>query len=155
MAKAKLSRENRKKAVSGALTFQGKPKDGWGHLLGYGYAQFLPFQSQSFHQVVATFPTEYIFSQETLSEIYRVLRTDGKLILLPAAWITGGNLFDRLAAWLFKVTGQSPDIAQMDQVTQKIIRQFQNNGFISQAVFKEIRNSRALIIIAHKDSRSK
>ncbi len=73
-----------------------------------GYAQWLPVKSGIFHQVVATFPSEFIMDSTTLSEVYRVLVSDGQLVLLPFARITGSNLLDRLASWLFKVTGQSP-----------------------------------------------
>ncbi len=69
--------------------------------------QLLPFKSEAFDQLVATFPSEYILFPETLAEIRRVLRPDGSLVVLPVAWITGGNPLDRLAAWLFRVTGQA------------------------------------------------
>ena len=72
-----------------------------------GYAQNIPFQKEIFHQVVATFPSEYIIDSSTLMEIKRVLIPGGTLIILPAAWITGQSLLERSAAWLFQITGQS------------------------------------------------
>jgi ubiquinone/menaquinone biosynthesis C-methylase UbiE len=73
-----------------------------------GYAQCLSFSAETFDQIVATFPTEYIYVPETLAEIYRTLKPGGKLIVLPAAWITGRGLVDRGTATLFRVTGQAP-----------------------------------------------
>lgn len=73
-----------------------------------GYAQEMPFASASFDQVVATFPTEYIVSSTALSEIRRVLKPEGELIVLPVAWVTGRGVWDRLAAGLFRITGQAP-----------------------------------------------
>jgi ubiquinone/menaquinone biosynthesis C-methylase UbiE len=73
-----------------------------------GYAQHLPFPDHSFHQVAATFPSEYIYHPDALHEIYRVLVPGGSLIVLPLAWITGMYLHERLAAWLFHFTGQAP-----------------------------------------------
>jgi len=73
-----------------------------------GYAQNLPYSAGAFDQIVATFPTEYIYAQETLAEIHRTLKPGGKLIVLPFAWITGKGLIDRGTATLFRVTGQAP-----------------------------------------------
>jgi len=74
-----------------------------------GYAQHMPFRDRIFDQIVATFPTEYIHSEETLREVYRTLTPGGTLLVLPAAWITGKRLADRGFATLFRVTGQSSD----------------------------------------------
>jgi len=75
--------------------------------LSRGVAQHLPFPAASFDQVVSTFPSEYIVQDETLSEIQRVLRPNGRLVVLPAAWIRSQRPLDRLAAWLFRMTGQA------------------------------------------------
>ena len=72
------------------------------------YAQKMPFPNRVFDQIVATFPTEYIYDPETLMEAYRILKSGGTLVILPTAWITGKNLVDRGIAALFRVTGQSP-----------------------------------------------
>ncbi len=74
--------------------------------LSLGYAQHLPFANNSFDTVAATFPSEYIFDPRTLTEIHRVLVPGGQTVILPLAWITGGHLLERLAAWLFRVTGE-------------------------------------------------
>lgn len=71
-------------------------------------SQQLPFSSNSLPQIVSTFPSEYIADPESLSEIYRVLVPGGSAVILLAAWITGRSILDRLASWLFHVTGQSP-----------------------------------------------
>lgn len=75
--------------------------------LSWGIAQHLPYPTASFDQVVSTFPSEYIVQPETLSEIQRVLRPNGLLVVLPVAWIRRQRPLDRLAAWLFRVTGQA------------------------------------------------
>src|SRR5690606_20255295 len=67
----------------------------------------LPFLASAFDGVVATFPTEYVVQASTLSEVRRVLRPGSRLVLLPVAWITGGNLLERAAAWLFRITGEA------------------------------------------------
>jgi len=74
-----------------------------------GDAHKIPFPDRFFNQVVTTFPTEYIYTAETLNETYRILKSSGTLVVLPAAWITGKRLLDRGAAALFKVTRQAPE----------------------------------------------
>ena len=76
--------------------------------LARGLAQTLPFPDAKFDSVISTFPSEYISDSKTLSEIHRVLRDDGKFIVLPAAWIVGRRIMDRAAAWLFEITGETP-----------------------------------------------
>ena len=71
-------------------------------------SQHIPFPECSFDKVVATFPSEYLFDSESLSQAWRVLKDSGELIILPAAWIAGNSWWDKLAAWIFQVTGQAP-----------------------------------------------
>lgn len=69
----------------------------------------LPFAAASFDQLVATFPTEYITEPSMLGEAHRLLAAGGSFVLLPVAWITGRSILQRLAAALFRVTGQAQD----------------------------------------------
>jgi ubiquinone/menaquinone biosynthesis C-methylase UbiE len=93
-----------------------------------GLAQALPYPAGSFQQVVATFPSEYIMDPQTLGEIYRVLVTGGEAVLLLLAWITEKRWYGRLAAWLFRVTGQAP--IHWDD---RNLEAFQRIGFQSRA----------------------
>lgn len=77
--------------------------------LSLSYAQKMPFPNRVFDQIVATFPTEYIYDPETLTEAFRILKPGGIFVVLPAAWITGKSLVDRGTAAIFRVTGQSPN----------------------------------------------
>jgi ubiquinone/menaquinone biosynthesis C-methylase UbiE len=70
--------------------------------------QQLPFQSGSIPQIVATFPSEYIADPESLREIYRILSPAGSVVVLLLAWITGNSILEKLAANLFRLTGESP-----------------------------------------------
>ncbi len=117
---------------------------GLGLVVVNGYAQLLPFQSASFDQIVSTFPSEYIVDPRTLSEAHRVLVKGGELIILPAAWITGSGWYDRLASWLFRVTGQATDWD--DQYTEPI----KSAGFQVKTEIQERDMDRLLIIIAEK-----
>ncbi|HEX4205038.1 MAG TPA: class I SAM-dependent methyltransferase [Ktedonobacteraceae bacterium] len=54
-------------------------------LVMQGSAQSLPFSSGTFDSVVSTFPSEYIHDPNTISEVARVLRPDGRLIVIEGA----------------------------------------------------------------------
>lgn len=83
-----------------------------------GDAAQIPFPPASFDTVVATFPSEYIASPQTLAEIRRVLSADGRLIVLLSARLTGDGLYHRLIDIAYRITLQrSPrDLTQ----TQKL-----------------------------------
>ena len=50
-----------------------------------GQTQCLPFTDASFDTVVSTFPSEYIYDPNTLSEVERVLSPGGRLIVIVGA----------------------------------------------------------------------
>jgi ubiquinone/menaquinone biosynthesis C-methylase UbiE len=117
--------------------------------LARGRGEMLPFASATFDAVVSTFPTEYIFDTHTLLEVHRVLRAGGLLVILPAAWIVGQRLLERSAAWLFKVTGQAPDVPQA-VIGQRLQPSFEKAGFTTELHTVEIGSSVVLIIVARK-----
>jgi ubiquinone/menaquinone biosynthesis C-methylase UbiE len=119
-------------------------KAGHKPLILRSYAQKLPIVDKSFHHVVSTFPTEYITNPDTISEAYRVLVPGGSMVLLPIAWITGKHVLARSTAWLFRITGQSPDW------DDQYLEPFNKAGFRTQAHTSDLRSSRVLIIIAEK-----
>ena len=88
-----------------------------GHLaiqLSQAKAQRLPFPSNYFANVVATFPTNYIFETSTLTEIYRVLMAPraheggsaGRLIIVVEGQLRGPWPIRPLIDWLYKITDQ-------------------------------------------------
>lgn len=71
-----------------------------------GRGQALPFASHHFDTVLATFPTEYVAELASLREIWRVLRPDGRFLIVPEAHFTGHGPVQRLLEWLYAITGQ-------------------------------------------------
>jgi ubiquinone/menaquinone biosynthesis C-methylase UbiE len=111
--------------------------------------QNLPFCTQTFDTIVATFPAEYIFEGQTLSEVHRTLTNEGRFIVLPVAWVIGRGLLDRIAAWLFRVTGQAPsDLSEMS--IAHLLEPFITTGFRVKTEQVEVKSSLVLIIIAEK-----
>lgn len=61
-------------------------------------AEAMPFTSGHFSNVLSTFPSDYILREDTLSEIHRVLKSEGRLIVAGLTvrfksgirrWLTG------------------------------------------------------------------
>ena len=114
------------------------------HKLARGLAQQLPFANNSFDCVVSTFPTEYIFHAQTLSEIRRCLSDGGRLIVLPVAWPKR-----RFLKWLYQVTGESPMDGQ-ESYRLKIQTPFTNAGFDTEVKIVEVQSGILIIVIANK-----
>ncbi|MDO9300986.1 MAG: methyltransferase domain-containing protein [Anaerolineales bacterium] len=115
------------------------------HRLTRALAQKIPFASETFDSVVSTFPSEYIFDMQTLSEAHRVLRSSGRLIVLLAAWPR-----NPLLAWLFKVTGQSPSDAY-ESIKSKIIETLVRVKFKTEVQIVEVKSGNLLVVIARKE----
>ncbi|PWH13496.1 MAG: class I SAM-dependent methyltransferase [Anaerolineae bacterium] len=113
--------------------------------LSRGLAQFLPFASATFDSVVATFPSEYITDPRTLSEIRRVLKAQGHLVIVPVAWLGGKSMIERGAQWLFRITGQGPE-----GVEERIIAFLAQHDFHAACSKVEIRHSTVLVVVAEK-----
>jgi ubiquinone/menaquinone biosynthesis C-methylase UbiE len=112
------------------------------HKLARALAQKIPFASGSFDSIVSTFPSEYIFDPQTLSEAHRVLRSRGRLIVLLAAWPN-----NPLLAWLFKVTGESPSDAY-ESIKSKTKEIFAEADFKSEIQIVEVKSGNLLFVIA-------
>lgn len=112
--------------------------------LARGVTQSLPFPSGHFDTILSTFPSEYIFDPQTLSEVWRVLDNGGRLVVLPAAWPR-----NPLLGWLFRVTGQSPAEA-LEIIQGRLKNPFIESGFDVEIQTLDAQSGLLLIIIATK-----
>lgn len=112
-------------------------------------AQNLPFISDCFDTIFATFPTEYFYNAHTLTEVRRTLKSGGRFVVLPVAWVTGTGIVDRFAAWLFQVTGQAPSDLN-PEANESLAEPFNEAGFDIQVDLVDEKSSRVLIIITKK-----
>jgi ubiquinone/menaquinone biosynthesis C-methylase UbiE len=78
-----------------------------------GLAQRLPFPSESFDSVVATFPAEYMLDQATHAEIARVLAPGGRLIIVPLAQLEP-SFYTWTIDLAYRLTLQAP-VARADE----------------------------------------
>ena len=114
-----------------------------------GLAQHLPFPSECFDTLVATFPAEYIFQAMTLEEAYRVLNPGGKFVILPGASILGRGFMDRVMALIFRITGETPpDLAEI--LRERSRQSFRKANFLVQIHELDIKSSRVFILVAIK-----
>jgi hypothetical protein len=77
-----------------------------------------------------------------------VLAPGGRFVLLPLAWITGGSPLERLAAWLFRITGQAPK--QAGQIPAGVRDRFARARLKVHAETVRQTGSQLLIFIAQK-----
>jgi ubiquinone/menaquinone biosynthesis C-methylase UbiE len=110
-----------------------------------GRAQRLPFKSSNFGTLVSTFPSDYIFDPDTLSEAYRVLSPKGILIVIAYVKITGTSVIDILLRWAFRITGQSNEDGQI-----RILERFGDAGFDARFDVVQVKRAEVFRILAVK-----
>jgi len=77
-----------------------------------GRAQQMPFAEQSFDSIVMTFPAPYIHHPATWAELKRTLQSDGRLIIVHGAQLSGltpWGLLSRLYSRLYQPPTSQPD----------------------------------------------
>lgn len=79
---------------------------GWCPSLVRAQAQALPFGAGRFAAVISTFPTDFIADPATLAEVHRVLRSEGRLVIVLGAALTGRDAAARSLELAYRVTGQ-------------------------------------------------
>ena len=124
-----------------------------------GLVQDLPFETAVFDTVLSTFPTDYIVDPETLAEVARVLRENGRFVIVPEGHLTGGGVVNRFIEWLFAITGQRYLVENSDQtlspndsIWQPYIQRFTDAGFTLQFESIQLKRSALTIVIAEKKS---
>ena len=129
------------------------PRRGYTQInLTRGIAQHLPFPNESFDTLVATFPAEYIFEPQTLTEAQRVLTPNGRFVILPGATILGRGILDRAMRLLFRITGEAPpDLSEI--IHERSKQPFTKAGFHVDVHELNIRASLVFILVATKPSR--
>ena len=112
--------------------------------LVHGQAQELPYPTNIFDQVIATFPSNYIIDPDALNEIRRVLRPGGSLLVLPLAWLQTRNLLNLV---LRKVLLPGQEIT--GSLTQTVLP-FQNAGFNTDIQILGNSRWKAILVVARK-----
>lgn len=78
----------------------------------------LPFNGSSFSKIIATFPSDYFFSEDFLNEAQRLMIFGGEIIVLLSVNFVKNDLISLLYRNLYKITGQS--LSKLD--SERVIR---------------------------------
>lgn len=92
-ASPQMVHQTRRRALSRKLTVN----------LIHGTALALPFPAKRFDTVLATFPTPYIADPQTLANIRRVLRADGRLIIVDSTRFTRATVLTKGIEAVYRV----------------------------------------------------
>jgi len=119
--------------------------------LSQAKAQALPFPNDTFTNIVATFPTDYLLEDETLAEIHRVLRestpnSPSRLIVVVEGKLRGPWPIRHFIDWLYTVTGQH------DTPLEQPMAPLSKHNFVARWEFVEQDGAAARLIIALKRS---
>ncbi len=123
-----------------------------------GRVQALPWATAVFDTVLATFPTDYIIEPETIASVIRVLKADGRLIIIPEGHLVGQGALYRFIDWLFRVTGQRDGAFMLDEegfwpdtaVWEPFCQGYTAAGFTVEVRQIQLERSVVTVIIAQK-----
>jgi ubiquinone/menaquinone biosynthesis C-methylase UbiE len=93
-------------AQMGVLASRRLQRAGFSNTLSRASVYALPFPSASFDAVVSTFPTEFIFAPWMIHEAARVLKDNGRLIVVPRAPLRNTNASERVVQLAYRITRQ-------------------------------------------------
>ena len=110
----------------------------------------LPFAPETWPSLLSTFPTEFVGQPAPIAEFYRILQPGGVLVSVPAAQITGLLPTERLAEWLFRVTGQSAE-----SFFAPLVAAYQQAGFRARLERVRLPRSVVTLLIAEKPPRAR
>ena len=111
-------------------------------------AQELPFRTGSFDEVVATFPTDYIFDPRTICEAARVSSERGRLVVVAGAQPRGVQPDSHFVAWLRHMTERGAGRKERGPSL------FAEAGLTTRIEHKRVANGIVTLFIAEKTGRS-
>jgi ubiquinone/menaquinone biosynthesis C-methylase UbiE len=115
-------------------------------------AQALPFPPASFDSLVATFPSEYIADRATLTEVRRVLRPGGRLVIVLAAAFARDSLYERLVSLAYCLTLQSSPRAGSRRLPESIVGdQLARAGFSVAERWEPVGDDQVHLVIGTRD----
>jgi SAM-dependent methyltransferase len=90
-------------------------------------ANALPFPDDRFDSIVSTFPSDYIADPQTLRELRRVLRPEGRLVIVPGGWLRPKGAHARALDGIARVV-YGPDSSPHGHSLEAVQRQLAQNG---------------------------
>lgn len=124
-----------------------------------GKVQTLPFADETFDSVYSSFPTAFMAERETMQAVYRILRENGRYVIVPEGHLTGSSIVERLIDWLFRITGQRSDVFAVDEDAywpadnpqwRSFLHAMEDTGFMVDVHHVELARSEATVIVASR-----
>lgn len=123
-----------------------------------GLVQELPFATAVFDTVLSTFPTDYIIDPDTLASVHRILKVDGRFLIVPEGHLNGQGYLYKFIDWLFEITGQRAGTFVVDDgrywpgdaLWQPITQRFNEAGFDLTIERMQLTRSGVTVIVATK-----
>jgi|HigsolmetaAR202D_1030399.scaffolds.fasta_scaffold00025_59 Methylase involved in ubiquinone/menaquinone biosynthesis len=135
---------------------------GYAAYLVQARSQKIPFADQSFDSVLSTFPSDYILHPDTLREIVRVLRPNGRFVLVDAAHFTQHDLYAQLvdiAYWLTfqrslhsRSSEHSADLPDLSHDPRLAV--LHQAGLACTINWVTVAQSRVMVLVAQPEERS-
>jgi ubiquinone/menaquinone biosynthesis C-methylase UbiE len=113
-----------------------------------GRAEALPFAPGRFDAVVVTFPTGFAYDPRWIGQLPRLLKEDGRLVMVDTSRFAAGTLAQRLLEWLYRITGQrgpAPDLAAP----------LEAGGLRARQEWVEVGNTAARLLVAQRQGLSR
>jgi len=106
--------------------------------------QKMPFPDASFDTVISTFPTEYILEEDTFREVHRVLRENGRYVIVLSGELLPTNWYNKVLIKVFSVLGYNTCPAHIyDKVPYR-------KYFVGRRITRQNNKSLAHILILEK-----
>lgn len=125
-------------------------------------SQDIPCADHSFDSVLSTFPSDYILHPDTLKEIVRVLRPDGRFVLVDAAHFTNHDLYAQVVDIAYWLTFQRPLLSQAHAQNDELpdlsgdlrLQYLQQAGFRCTINWVTIAQSRVMVLVAQPENKT-
>jgi len=113
----------------------------------------LPFAPQTFDSILVTFPSEFAASRETIASTYEVLKTDGRIVIVLEARLTGNSLLHRSVEYLYRITGQRQAPTEQSEIHPfwtTITDRYTEQGYRLRLKSVDLTDSQVKLLIAKK-----
>ncbi|MCY3778815.1 MAG: methyltransferase domain-containing protein [Chloroflexi bacterium] len=81
-------------------------------------AMRLPYRSGAIGTVVCTFPTSFVFSEQVLAELARILQSSGRAIFVLSGQLQGRGVIRAFIRQLYRLTGQREGLLNESDVRE-------------------------------------
>ena len=108
-----------------------------------GRGEQLPFANASIDTILSTFPAPFIVAQHTLAEIARVLKPEGRAVIVAMATLSTRSPCGRLLEWLYRITGQRGPLPDLGPQLEAV-------GLRHRIAWRPVDGSQVLLVLLEK-----